>query len=179
MKFKALIVSSLLLPIVTVAALVLNQQFGTLSGQGHARTHNFPVIAQTFDITISDPDVNGLRTLKVVVPIKDITTNIGLRNTHMRTSMFNLKQYPNIVYTASSDKAIEAGHYILDGMLSINGVTKPHRLEVTLEEMDGKLMATGSTVVTPTDFDLPLPGMGPMKVLDHVEMAYNVEVPQE
>jgi len=178
MKLKTLLVSSLLLPIIAVAALVINQQLGTLSGQGHARTHNFPVIAQTFDITISDPDMNGLRTLKVVVPIKDITTNIGLRNTHMRSSMFDLKQYPNIIFTATSDKPIEVGTYVLDGMLTINGVTKPHQLEVTLEEMDGKLMATGSTVVTPTDFDLPLPGMGPMKVLDHVEMAYNVEVPK-
>ncbi len=178
MKLKALILSSLLLPIVAMAALVLNQQFGTLSGQGHARTHDFPVIAQIFDITISDPDSNGFRTLKVIVPINDITTHLGLRNAHMRASMFDTKQYPNIVFTATSNKPIEAGDYVLDGMLSINGVTKPHQLEVTLEASDGKLIATGSTVVTPSDFELPLPGMGPMKVLDRVELAYNVEVPQ-
>jgi polyisoprenoid-binding protein YceI len=178
MKFKTILMTGLLLPALVVGALVINQTQGTLSGEGHARTHDFPVIAQTFDIQITDPSDAGVRSLLVTVPVKDISTNIGLRNMHMRASMFDIKEYPNIIYSAEFNYPFQPGEYTLNGTLTINGVERPHELTVTLVNEDGTLKATGSTRITLSEFDLSRPGMGPMKVLDHVEMSFDVSVPQ-
>ncbi len=178
MKLKTIFLTILLLPVLVIGALTINQSGGTMKGEGHARTHDFPVIAQTFDIQISDPDDAGMRTLLVTVPVKDITTTIGLRNMHMRASMFDVKEYPNITFSALLDYPIQPGEYSLDGTLTINGVEKSHLLKVNLVNKDGALTAAGSTSITLSDYDLPLPGMGPMKVLDHVEMSFDVTLPQ-
>ncbi|MFQ6611708.1 MAG: YceI family protein [Fidelibacterota bacterium] len=178
MKLKTIAITSLLLPALVVGALVMSQSNGTLSGEGHARTHDFPVIAQTFDINISDQNETGNRTITVTVPVKDITTTIGMRNMHMRTSMFDVKNYPDITFSANFNYPLHAGNYVLDGALTINGVEKPHSLKVKLVNEDGALKATGSTKITLSDYDLPMPGMGPMKVLDHVEMTFDVNVPR-
>lgn len=177
MKRYFLTMAGIGLPVLLLGALTLNQTQGTLIGKGHARAHGFPVIAQTFEIEISDPDDNGERSLTVTVPIKDITTKRGLRNKHMRSSMFDLAVYPDIIFSAVINTPIEAGEYNLEGTLTINGIEKPQSLTITIKNVDEKRIASGSAKVILTDFDLPLVGMGPMKVLNHVEMEFSVVIP--
>ena len=40
--------------------------------------------------------------------------------------------------------------------------------------ISGKWQAQGAFLIVPTDFDLPLVGMGPMKLLDKVELDLDV-----
>ncbi|MFQ6678202.1 MAG: YceI family protein [Fidelibacterota bacterium] len=176
---KIIITTLLILPLMVASAIVLNQSAGILAGEGHARTHDFTVTATSYDLDISDTDTNGERSIKLTVPVKDIDTGIGMRNTHMRTSMFDQKNNPNIIFTANTDAELAVGSVDLNGVLTINGVSKAHVLNITIENNSNDLIASGQTEIILTEFDLPLVGMGPMKILDHVDMAFNIILPKQ
>jgi len=162
------------MPVLLAAALSLTQSQGFLSGTGYARTHTFPVIAQVFNVEVSDPDADGIRSITVVIPVENLSTNIGMRNIHMRTSVFNGKEFPDVFFRAKTAAPLEPGNVTLDGTLTINGIDQPHALAVELKRVDGELHAIGTTLIQPTKFGLPLVGMGPMKVLDKVEMSFDI-----
>ncbi|MFQ6613448.1 MAG: YceI family protein [Fidelibacterota bacterium] len=174
MKKRIIIFSGILLPVLLAAALNLTQNQGVLSGTGYARTHTFPVIAQQFTVAITDPGPDGFRQITVTVPVNELSTNIGIRNIHMRTSVFNGKEYPEVTFRARTDVPLEPGTVNLEGTLTINGIDQPHALEVELKRIDGVLHGIGSTLIQPTRFGLPLVGMGPMKLLDKVEMSFDI-----
>jgi len=173
---KQLALLIITLPLLMLAAIELNQSNGVLSGEGHARTHDFEVTAKTFNLDIGDLNENGTRQINVSIPVKDMDTGISMRNIHMRSSMFNTKEYPDITFSASTDANLSPGKILLSGTLSINGISRPHDLTVNLSNVSGELVAEGETTITPTNFDLPLVGMGPMKVLDEVNMSFKVVV---
>ncbi len=174
MKKRTIILGGLLLPVLLAAALNLTQSQGIISGTGFARTHTFPVIARTFVVDITDPDQNGSRTITVTVPVNHLSTNIGMRNFHMRTSVFNGKEYPDVVFKAQTDAPLEPGLVTLNGTLTINGIEQPQVLDVELKTVEGSLHAIGTTLIQPTKFGMPLVGMGPMKLLDKVEMSFDI-----
>ena len=167
----------LALPLMLTAQVQLSQANGTIAGTGHARTHDFPVILEEFTITVSALDDAGYRTIEVTVPVKQITTESGMRDTHMKTSMFKPKKYPNIVYRATTMADLTPGSGILSGQLTIRDVTHDLDLDVQVSELDMAIHVTGSFVIVPTEYDLPLVGMGPMKVLDHIELDFDITVP--
>lgn len=175
---KKLIITTLItLPLIVFSAILINQSAGMLAGEGHARSHNFTVTAKSFDLNISDLDANGYRTISMTVPVKEIDTGNRIRNIHMRKSMFNIKENPDIVFTAKSNAQLTAGQVSLDGTLTINGVTKPHVLNIVINDKSGDWVVSGKTNISLTAYDLPLVGMGPMKVQDQVDLAFNILLP--
>jgi len=177
---KKLLISTLFtLPLILLSAIVVNQTSGVLGGKGYARTHDFVVTATQFNLSISEPNENGVRSIKLIVPVKEIDTGIGMRNTHMRTSMFDMKKNPDIIFTAKTTASLTAGEVILNGALTINGVTNNHELHITVSENAGDLVAIGKTTISLENYDLPLLGMGPMKLLDQVDMAFNIVLPNK
>lgn len=162
------------LPLLVIAAIGINQSTGVIAGEGHARTHDFQVTATTFNLDISDPDAAGLRSIHLSVPVKDIDTGRRMRNFHMTRFMLKAKKYPEITFDAKTDVPLTPGQINLNGKLTINGISKSHDLVILLSDESGALVASGETVITLSDYNLPLAGMGPMKVLDHVEMAFNI-----
>ncbi len=177
---KKLIVSlSIVLPILVVGAIGLDQSNGFLAGDGHARTHDFPVKATGFKVDISDPTADGARTVHVAVPVDGIDTGRSMRNFHLKMSMLNASKYPEITFDAVTKAKLTAGNTVLEGNLTINGVSNPHQIDIELSNDNGQLIASGETTIVLSEFNLPLVGMGPMKLLDHVEMTFNIEVPTE
>jgi len=177
---KKLIITTLVtLPLIVFSAIIINQSAGMLEGEGHAKSHSFSVTAKSFDLNIGDLDANGYRTITMTVPVKEIDTGNGMRNTHMRMSMFDIKKNPDIVFTAKSSAKLTAGKVSLDGTLTINGVTKPHVLTFVLNDKSGDWVASGMTNISLTAYDLPHVGMGPMKIQDQVDMAFNISLPNE
>ncbi len=173
-NLKTVFAMLVLAPALSWAGITINAGNGTLEGQGHARTHNFPVIAKQFTITISDPDNSGSRSIQVSLKVKELTTNNFLRNAHMRMAVFN-GDYPEITYTASLNlTVIQAGEYVLNGTLTINGKARPYPLKINLQPTGSQWHATGEFLIKLTDFDIALPGMGPMKVLDKVNLNLDV-----
>lgn len=180
-KYKSVtgIVLTFLLPVFIVGALTLTHENGILAGTGYTRTHDFPVTATEFDITISDPDEQGIRTVDVTVPVKAIDTGRSLRNFHLTLSMLDAETYPEVTYHATTDAPLAPGLLTLDGELTINGVTKSHPLELTLVNEGAALFARGDTRLALTEFELPLVGMGPMKLLDKVDFSFDIEVQRD
>ena len=176
MKLKHLLLSTLLiLPLLAWSNTLITEANGTFAGQGHARTHNFPVEARIFTIKFSDADTSGFRTLDVEVSVNDLHTGNGMRDAHMRMSILDRKNHPLITYHAKVKlPELVAGQVVLPGSLQINGISKPYELAVNLSQNGTEWHATGSFLIVPTDFDLPLVGMGPMKLLDKVDLNLDV-----
>ncbi len=165
------------LPALLSAQVQLSHANGTIAGQGHAKTHDFPVILKEFTISISAPDEAGYRDVVVNIPVKKITTKIGMRNMHMKSSMFKPKKFPEIIYRARTNSDLAPGSGILSGQLTIKDSTRDLDIAVTVSDSANGLHVTGRLVIVPTEFDLPLVGMGPMKVQDSVELDFDITVP--
>lgn len=164
-----------ILPLLSWANITITEANGSFEGLGHARTHDFPVVARIFTVTVSNADTTGNRVIEVEVSVNDLHTGNAMRDAHMRMSVLDRKKHPLITFKSNVNlPEIMAGEIFLSGNLQVNGITKPYTLVLDLKQQKGKWNATGSFLIVPTDFDLPLVGMGPMKVLDKVHLNLNV-----
>lgn len=177
MKLKNIISTLILiLPLMVWSKnIIITEANGTFEGLGHARSHDFPVEARIFTIEISDADTSGLRSVSVEVSVNDLHTGNGMRDTHMRMSILDRKKHPLILFNSDVQMAeLQAGDVTLQGNLQVNGITKPYNFNLNLKQDNSQWFATGTFLIIPTDFDLPLVGMGPMKLLDKVDLNLNV-----
>ncbi|MBT4034939.1 MAG: YceI family protein [Candidatus Marinimicrobia bacterium] len=176
MKLNNLIAMTItILPLLSWANITITEANGSFEGLGHARTHDFPVEARIFTVSVSDADTSGNRTVNVEVSVNDLHTGNAMRDTHMRMSVLDRKKHPLITFKSDVNlPELKDGAVSLAGNLQVNGITKPFTLMLDLKQSAGKWNATGSFLIVPTDFDLPLVGMGPMKVLDKVNLNLDV-----
>jgi len=176
MKMKNILLTMIMiLPLMAWSNTIITEANGTFTGLGHARSHNFPLEARIFTIKVSDADTSGMRSIDVEVSVNDLHTGNGMRDTHMRMSILDKKKHPMILFTSVvMMPEFQAGAVSLPGKLEVNGITKAYDLKLNLKNDSGKWLATGSFLIVPTDFDLPLVGMGPMKLLDKVELDLDV-----
>ncbi len=176
MKLQNLLLASILIiPLMGWSNTIITEANGSLAGLGHARTHDFPLEARIFTINVSEADTSGYRTIYVEVSVNDLHSGNAMRDSHMRMSVLDRKKHPLITFTSAVMMAeFEAGEISLPGQLQINGNSKSYSLNLNLISEDGKWHATGGFLIIPTDFDLPLVGMGPMKVLDKVNLDLDV-----
>jgi len=176
MKLRnTIILLTMILPIMGWSDIVITEANGTFGGLGHARTHDFPVEAEIFTVRVSDPDTSGIREVNVEVSVNDLETGNAMRTSHMRMSVLDRKKHPLITFKSEIQLAeVMAGEVTLAGKLQVNGVIKPYTLILRLTQDSDKWRATGTVQIIPTDFGLPLVGMGPMKVLDNVDLNLDV-----
>ncbi len=168
----------LLLPIFVFGAIIINEDMGKITGSGETKSGEvFPVIAQSFNLDISEP-LERKRHVNVTVPVASITTEKWMRDIHMRMSVFD-KSYPNVIFMAETENELEPGNVTLDGELTINGVQKPKSVSFEFKEIDGSLAAAGSIEISLNNFGIKSPGMGPMKVSDKVSIHFNFSVPSK
>jgi len=157
------------------ANFTITEANGSFGGLGHARTHDFPVEARIFTIHVSDADTSGNRLISVEVSVNDLHTGNSIRTSHMRMSVLDRKNHPMITFESKVFlPELKNAEIDLAGDLQINGITKPYTLKLDLKQMGEKWNASGSFLIIPTDFELPLVGMGPMKVLDKVNLDLDV-----
>jgi len=176
LKLKNLLLASIMIiPLMGWSNTIITEANGSLAGLGHARTHDFPVEARIFTVNVSEADTSGYRTIYVEVSVSDLHTGNTMRDSHMRMSVLDRKKHPLITFKSKVVMAhFQAGEVSLPGQLQVNGISKSYTLILNLMSHDGKWHATGSFLIIPTDFDLPLVGMGPMKVLDKVNLDLDV-----
>jgi polyisoprenoid-binding protein YceI len=167
------------IPTTVIGAIALDQAAGSLEGMGITPTHDFPVKATQFDITISDPDAEGFRSVEVSVPVEAIDTNNGGRDSHMRGTIFDGYKEAgkaNVVFEARTDSELTAGPITLDGRLSIVGQARPVTVTATISGTD-PLRAQGKATIDLEEWGIKTPGFGPMKVDPTVTMGFDVELP--
>ena len=79
------------------------------------------------DITASD----NKSSLNVVIKAASIDTNHDKRDDHLRSpDFFNAKQFPTISFSSALDVRKVKGKDVIDGELTMLGVSKPVRLQV-------------------------------------------------
>ncbi len=84
------------------------------------------------------------------VPVESITTGIGFRNWHLkREKHFDAEQFPLISYQSTSIKPKDKA-YLMDGNMTMKGITKPVSFEFTY---DNKAFE-GTATLYASDFDI-------------------------
>jgi polyisoprenoid-binding protein YceI len=139
-----------------------------------------------FDATLTVGDTLDDVAVEATIDMSSVDTNQPDRDAHLLgTDFFRADEHPQMVFrsTAISDKG--DGEYVLEGDLTINGVTKPVALDVELQGAtvhpgDGKLHV-GFTATTDVkrndfgvDFNMPL-GAGKLALGEKVKVEFDFQ----
>jgi cytochrome b561/polyisoprenoid-binding protein YceI len=104
-----------------------------------------------------DADTPAETAIKVQIDISSIATGNGEVDDALKTAdFFDPKQFPAAQFTARGAKQTGEGKYVLDGRLTLKGVTKPISLPFSISIKDGTATVTAETKVNRLDF-----GVGP------------------
>lgn len=164
-----------LISIFTLSAITITQSLGSISGNSGSNNGDvFPVIAQKFNIDISEP-INGFRNISVKIPTNNITTDNWMRDVHMRMSIFN-SDYENIEFTCKTKTPLEAGTYNLQGVLKINNVSNPSTLQIEIYKKMTDFYVKGTSSISLSEFKIDAPGMGTMKVVDEILINFDLKL---
>jgi polyisoprenoid-binding protein YceI len=89
-----------------------------------------PVLSGT--ITIGDDPADS--SVEVSIDAAGVETGDEKRDGHLRSAdFFDVEQHPTIAYRSTRVTPQSSGHYDVEGDLTVRGVTKPVRLQVTFE----------------------------------------------
>lgn len=172
---KYFLTLTLSLPLMGLAQHTITEADGSFTGLGHARSHDFPLDAEIFTIKLGESDTTGYRDVHVEVSVNDLHTGNNMRDAHMRMSLLDRKKHPMILFHSRFMlPELVAGTVEMPGTLTINGIAKDYTFVMDLKSKDGSWHAQGTFKIIPTDFELPLVGMGPMKLQDHVDLELDV-----
>lgn len=82
--------------------------------------------------TISlDPDDLGTGSARVVIDAGSIDTDVADRDTHLRSAdFFDVQRYPRITFESSGVRPAGENRAMLDGILTLKGVSRPVTLEI-------------------------------------------------
>ncbi len=166
----------LLMATMVFGAVKVNETAGTITGNGSTKSGStFPITARSFEITLSE-SAAAVKTVTVVLPVKQITTDNWLRDTHMRMSIFK-GDSKEVRFTAATAASLAPGVLDLQGELIINGISVPNTLKLTITQSDADFKVEGSTTVLLSDYGIKPPGMGPIKVANELNLQFSVKVP--
>ena len=91
---------------------------------------SFPSV--TGSITIGDDPLDS--SVEVEIDAAGVDTGDEKRDGHLRSpDFFDVEQFPAISYRSTRVTPTVAGHFEVDGELTVRGVTKPVQLHVTFE----------------------------------------------
>lgn len=69
----------------------------------------------------------------VTVEVGSIDTDLEMRDGHLKgEDIFNAEKYPTMTFKSTGLKKKKKNKYVMDGLLTLRGVTKPIKLDVTL-----------------------------------------------
>jgi len=82
-------------------------------------------------ITAAKPDFSDAK-FSFTVNTTSVNTDNDQRDTHLKSpDFFNVAKYPTVTFSSTSIKpGSSAGHYVLNGNLTLAGVTKPVTLDL-------------------------------------------------
>lgn len=100
--------------------------------------------------------------ISFTVQANSVSTGLGWRDSTLKgDSLFNVDKYPTITFKTTNVTQIDPAHVIMQGDLTMLGVTKPLKVKVTLEKpkMDPvtkvvSISATADSVVSRSDWGM-------------------------
>ncbi|MBC7915191.1 MAG: YceI family protein [Pyrinomonadaceae bacterium] len=83
------------------------------------------------NISTTKPDLTDAK-IDFTVDVKSIDTENEMRDKHLIASdFFDAEQFPKMAFKSTSFKKVAGNKYVLSGNLTIRGVTKPAKFDVT------------------------------------------------
>lgn len=140
-----------------------------------------------FDANVVVGETLADTSLEVTVDLSSVDTNQPDRDAHLRsTDFFSLDEHPQLTFRSTGVRDGEdSGEYLVDGDLTVNGVTKPLTLEVSYEGSsegpDGKVHAGFEAKAEVNrkdfgvDFNIPM-GAGGFVIGDKVKIEIDAEL---
>lgn len=127
---------------------------------------------------------NAVEKLTVTVPVSALTTNMSMRDKHMRERIFQTQdgKLPPVNLTAKSKECMpvqspkESPKQLctLEGVLEIQGTARPFSMKLDIERTGNKVTGSGKGVVKLSDYGIPQPEQLGIKVSNEVEIDVRV-----
>lgn len=162
-----------------------NASNGSISVDGTSNVHDWTLKAENFTVRVNIVKENNTPTLKdlslslVVESLKSGKSAMD-KNTY---KALNSSKYKNIVFKQTkliSFKQASAGSYnvVVQGNLTINGVTKAINLGFQLKEVDGGYSLVGNHKINTPQYNVePVSALlGTVKTGADVEIKYNLNL---
>jgi cytochrome b561/polyisoprenoid-binding protein YceI len=107
-----------------------------------------------------DPDTPSETSVKVLIDMTSAGTGTGEIDDALKSAdFFNPKQFPTAQFAARGAEPNGNGKYVLNGRLTLKGVTKPIALPFSIDIQSGTATVTGEMRINRLDF-----GVGPESV---------------
>ncbi len=107
-----------------------------------------------------DPDMPQQASIRVTLEMKSATTDTAdVDQTLQSDDFFDPGRYPSALFAARGAKPDGDGRFILDGQLTLKGVTRPVTLPFSIDIESGVAAVRGETTINRLDF-----GVGPETV---------------
>jgi polyisoprenoid-binding protein YceI len=134
----------------TTAALVDGYQTGTWKldpthseiafSVRHLAISKVKGVFEQFDVTVTAPEDPEDATVQATIEIASVNTKQAQRDQHLRTSdFFAADEHPQMRFVSTALRAQEDGEFVLEGDLTLRGVTRP----VTLKGEFGGITVDG------------------------------------
>ncbi len=127
-----------------------------------------------------DKDKIEKSSVNISIPVTQVVTGIPKLDEHLQTAdFFDTAKYPTATFVSQKVSAIKNGKFMVNGVLTLHGVSKPVTLAVTENKIDvnpiTKLQTAGftaSTLIKRSDFGISayVPHIG-----DEVKLDIEVE----
>jgi polyisoprenoid-binding protein YceI len=126
----------------------------------------FPMIAGEVVLDEQNPQNSKVT---VTVPVSDIATGLPKLDEHLKAKeFFDTATYPNATFVSSKVTQTGAQTAVVEGTLTLHGVSKPETLDVTLNKIGTNMMNkktagfSATTTLKRSDFGMNtfLPGLG-------------------
>jgi len=88
-------------------------------------------IFKTFDATfVSTKEDFSDAQIEMKADVNSINTEVEMRDADLRDNWFETKKFPSLVFQSSSFKKVSGKNYVLNGNITMHGVTKPITFDV-------------------------------------------------
>jgi polyisoprenoid-binding protein YceI len=131
----------------TVSHLVISEV------EGAFKSFSGTIVAKTPDFTDAAIDFS--------VDVNSISTENEMRDKHLKSpDFFEADKYPKMTFKSKSFKKVSGSNYVLNGDLTIHGITKPAKFEVVYggnaKDFQGNVKAgfKATTVIDRFDYSL-------------------------
>lgn len=142
-----------------------------------ATIENFDGVTNNIDgyLFYKDNDFLSESELYFEVDLRTVDTGIGLRNRHMREDYLETNKYPMTSYKGKiiySDKVSDTEYkVVIDGNMSIHGVTKPLKINGNLYKADDGFRIKAYFEILLTDYNIEIPKLMFMKISNTIKLA--------
>jgi polyisoprenoid-binding protein YceI len=122
-------------------------------------------------VIFSPSDVENA-TIDVKLDAATIETGSNKKNEHVNSAdWLDTEKYPEIRFTSSKFQK-QGDTFIVDGAMTLHGVTKPVQVSFNYSEADGKF--TGSFTINRSEYGVTGVGMKAKFVGEEIEITFNI-----